>query len=311
MPSEARCAPRRSAGCANSLHEWPLPNSGSSTLPAWQYGKPKFSPSLSTRFKVSSGMSSPSRSRPLLVNQNACVPGCQSKPTELRMPVATVCQSLPSAFIRMIFANPGPGLQMLHGAPIGTYSLPSGPNAMNFQPWCVLVGSLSVTTTGFGGSARCASMSGYFKILLTADTYNAPSWKATPTGISRSFAITYTCCARPFLSMPVSAYTLPSRIEPTNTVLRVPSVISRAFGTWSLKIETWKPGGTFRLCSGAAAEAEPAKPASPAERSNAARNDRDMTVLRTGTIELSLNLVMGKRTPQPSSAANASDNTSR
>ena len=123
---------------------------------------------------------------------------------------------------------------MLQGAPTGTYSLPSGPNAMNFQPWWVSVGSLSVTTTGLGGSARCCSMSGYFRIRLTADTYSAPSRKATPTGISRSFAITYTCSARPSLSMPVSAYTLPSRNEPTNTVSCVPKVIARASGTWSL-----------------------------------------------------------------------------
>ena len=40
---------------------------------------------------------------------------------------------------------------MLHGAPTGTYSKPSGPKRMNFQPWWVSVGKRSFTTTGLGG----------------------------------------------------------------------------------------------------------------------------------------------------------------
>ena len=47
------------------------------------------------------------------------------------------------------------GSQMLHGAPTGTYSQPSGPKRMNFQPWCVSRGKRSVTRPpADAGSAR-------------------------------------------------------------------------------------------------------------------------------------------------------------
>ena len=48
---------------------------------------------------------------------------------------------------------------MLHGAPTGTYSMPSGPKRMNFQPWALSVGKASLTTSGCGGSSSRPSIS--------------------------------------------------------------------------------------------------------------------------------------------------------
>ena len=54
----------------------------------------------------------------------------RSLPTLMAASVA-----LPSAFIvGLIVYFEGSGSQMLHGAPTGTYSLPSGPKAMNLRP---------------------------------------------------------------------------------------------------------------------------------------------------------------------------------
>ena len=66
------------------------------------------------------GTSSPIMSRPLSVNQSDLSAGLQSKPTELRMPRATVSTPLPSAFMRSMRPCRGSGSQMLHGAPTGT-----------------------------------------------------------------------------------------------------------------------------------------------------------------------------------------------
>ena len=94
--------------------------------------------------------------------------------------------------MRPIIANRSRSLrQTLQGAPWGTYSLPSGPKAMNFQPCCLSVGNVSITTAGLGGSFRWASIASKRKIFDTADTYSAPSRHATPAGDSRPEAITW------------------------------------------------------------------------------------------------------------------------
>ena len=66
---------------------------------AWQYGKPKLAPSMffGMRLSSSSGPALPAQSRPLSVNHNSLVTGCQSKPTVLRMPRATISMPVPSA----------------------------------------------------------------------------------------------------------------------------------------------------------------------------------------------------------------------
>ena len=104
-------------------HAFSLPNSGSDTSPAWQYGKPKSCPAFVTRFSVSGGTSSPSMSRPLFVYQSSFVDGCHAMPTLLRTPRATISKPVPSGFIRAMEAVRGSsGLtsHTLQGAPIVT-----------------------------------------------------------------------------------------------------------------------------------------------------------------------------------------------
>ncbi len=65
------------------------------------------------------------------MNQSSFVFGCQSKPTELRTPLANTSSPVPSGFMRATLAKIGSSrLQTLHGAPIGMYSQPSGPKRM-------------------------------------------------------------------------------------------------------------------------------------------------------------------------------------
>ena len=72
---------------------------------------------------------------PLSVNHNSFVSGFQSNPTELRTPLAKISTPVPSGFILVMVANiESLESQTLHGAPTGTYNLPSGPKAMNFHP---------------------------------------------------------------------------------------------------------------------------------------------------------------------------------
>src|SRR5437667_11248599 len=88
MPSTAACGPSRATGVVTPLHGSSFLNCESGMPLAWQYGNPKFSPALETRFSSSSGPSSPIQSRPLSVNHSSPVFGCQSNPIELRMPRA-------------------------------------------------------------------------------------------------------------------------------------------------------------------------------------------------------------------------------
>ena len=67
--------------------------------------------------------------------------------------------------------------QILQGAPTGTYNFPSGPKAINFQPWCVLLGYWSVIKTAVGGFANWSSILSYLNILSTVATYKLPSLK--------------------------------------------------------------------------------------------------------------------------------------
>jgi hypothetical protein len=67
----------------------------STLLPQYEFlgkGKPPLS-----RLSSSCGPPLPAQSRPLSVNHNSCVTGCQSKPTVLRTPRATISMPDPSA----------------------------------------------------------------------------------------------------------------------------------------------------------------------------------------------------------------------
>src|SRR5688500_18877846 len=79
-----------------------------------------------------------------------------------------------------------------------------------------------------------------------AETYRAPSRNATPRGRLRPSAMVLTWRPRP---VSVSAYTLPSDVEPANTVPFFPSASPRAFGTLAhTSIEN--PAGNLILSSG-------------------------------------------------------------
>src|SRR6267154_387083 len=143
MPNDAECGLSRPTGGVNSLHDLPQPNSGSTILPCRQYGAPKCSPTLVTRLSSSSGTSSDIQSRPLSVKYICLVSGFQSNPTELRTPNATTSAPDPSRFIRLIWPWASSCSTLLPGCPTGTYSLLSGPMAMNFQPWASSLGRLS------------------------------------------------------------------------------------------------------------------------------------------------------------------------
>ena len=125
----------------------------------------------------------------------------------------------PSGFMRRMVAYGSPRSHMLHGAPTGTYSRPSGPNRMNFHPWCRSLGSLSVTTTGAPAFSSFDSMLSKRMMRLISATYSAPSRNATPLGMFRSpLMIVITRSALPSLLSSRSAYTLPAFQVPANTV---------------------------------------------------------------------------------------------
>src|SRR5215813_927507 len=71
---------------------------------------------------------------PWLLKYSSFVTGWKSWPTLLRTPRATYSSPVPSGLIRTIAACVSGGMQMLHGAPMLKYSLPSGPNERYFQP---------------------------------------------------------------------------------------------------------------------------------------------------------------------------------
>ena len=76
---------RRRTPCTSGSCRTP----GRACRPGGRTGSRSSCPSCATRFSVSFGRSSPSQSRPWLVNHSCLVFGCQSKPTELRTPCAT------------------------------------------------------------------------------------------------------------------------------------------------------------------------------------------------------------------------------
>src|SRR5690606_23602445 len=100
------------------------------------------------------------------------------------------------------------GSHTLQGAPMGTYSKPSGPNAMYFHPCQVRSGNLSFTTTAEGGLSSCVSMSDNFNMRLISATYSAPSLNATPFGEFSPEASTHRLSAIPSPSSSFTAYTL-------------------------------------------------------------------------------------------------------
>ena len=134
----------------------------------------------------------------------------------------------------------------LHGAPTGTYNFPSGPKRRYFQPWCASPGKSSRTTAGSIGrvSAVTPSTPSRRRTREISATYSDPSRYATPFGVSRSSAITFTSSARPSPSPSRTAYTLSSLRVPTYTVPSAPSAIERANGTSAYTLIT-KPGGSL------------------------------------------------------------------
>src|SRR6267154_4368603 len=117
MPNDAECGLSRPTGGVNSLHDLPQPNSGSTILPCRQYGAPKCCPTLVMRLSSSLGTSSDIQSRPLSVKYISFDPGCQSKPTVLRMPRAITSMPLPSRLLRRICPCLSDGMQLLQGCP--------------------------------------------------------------------------------------------------------------------------------------------------------------------------------------------------
>ena len=158
-------------------------------------GKPE-SPGRQTaaRFNSPGGISSPSLSRPLSVNQNSPVTGMPGK-------ARLNCERRARRFHAM--NHPGScaesrinqvHLQILHGAPSETYNLSSGPNPMYFHECSLpLSGNAWIDDFRRPRDYQAAfSIPGKRRIFSISATYKSPSRNATPFGILNFFAIVTT-----------------------------------------------------------------------------------------------------------------------
>ena len=134
---------------------------------------------------------------------------------------------------------------MLHGAPTGTYSLPSGPKAMNLRPWWPSRREASLTTTG---ARRIVEPP--LDVVEAQDAARPPRRTARRRGTRRPRARagpTRSTRTRGVAACPARQrhrVHLARACEPTNSVPSLPQVIARAFGTRATT-SIAKPGGSL------------------------------------------------------------------